>query len=234
VIYDIPSESITATNITGNSTMAQFDSTGQHLVVSQHNSYVVLASVNDFSIGKRLESGWVHSCSPYSPFTAVFQQPNPRQKQVGFKLIHLESQKAYPLPVHNKNRRLDDITSQWSLDGRYIFYLDIALDGNSRLTQIIRVWDVNENREKAKVHDVICLGPGPTSNLMLMASTEEADQGNVRLYDIESDSLSSVGNISLKSIHGWRDRIIYVATEDGTERIYVADVVDTATSTNNN
>ena len=66
--------------------MAQFDFTGKNLVVSQRNGYVALASIEDFSIGKPLQSGWAHSCSPYSPYVAIFQTPNPRQNKVGFKL----------------------------------------------------------------------------------------------------------------------------------------------------
>ncbi len=234
VIYDIPSNKLTTTNITGHSTMAQFDSTGEKLVVSQHNSYVAVASIDDYSISKPLESGWVHSCNPYSPFSAVFQQPNPRQKQLGFKLLNLDSKKAVQLPVYEKNRKLDDVTSQWSLDGRYLFYVDVDLDSNRQPTLMIRVWDIKEAQEKAAVHNVICLGPGPTSNLMLMASTEEAYRGSIKLYDIESESLSAVGDISIKAVHAWGDNIIYVSTENGTESIYVADIIDVASNDNVN
>ena len=224
VIYDIARNALTKTNIAGRSTMAQFSSTGEHLVVSQHNSYVALATLDDFALGQPLESGWVHSCSPRSPIAAIFQQPNRSEMQVGFKLLNLDSKEVTQLPVHAKNSRLDDVTSQWSLDGRYIFYLDY--EGGGRLIPVIRVWDTQEDQEKAAVENVICLGPGPTSRLMLMASADQADRGCVRAYDIVSESLSSVGDSSMKAVHAWRDRIIYVATENGTESLYVAEIID--------
>jgi hypothetical protein len=125
VIYNIPSNKLTATNITGNAAMAQFDRTGKRLLVSQHNSYIAMASLDDYSIGKPLESGWVHSCSPYSPYATVFQPPDPLRRRIGFKLFNLELQTALELPVHEKNRALDDVTDQWSSDGKYLFYMDV-------------------------------------------------------------------------------------------------------------
>ncbi len=228
VIYNIPSSKLTATNITGNEAMAQFDCTGKRLLVSRHNSYVAMASLDDYSIGKPLESGWVHSCSPYSPYATVFQPPDPLRRRIGFKLFNLELQTALELPVHEGNRALDDVIDQWSSDGKYLFYVDVQPREGGGQRLVNRVWDLDEKREKALVHNVICLGPGPASNLMLMASTEEADQGSVRVYDIRSGSLSGVGDKSMKAIHAWGGRILYVATENGTESIYVADVVDNA------
>jgi hypothetical protein len=54
------------------------------------------------------------------------------------------------------------------------------------------------------------------------------------VYGIGSDSLSPLGDTSIKAVHAWRDRIIYVATEYGTKSIYVADLVDTTMSNNIN
>lgn len=226
VVYDIASKTLTRTNITGNSSMAQFDSTGKFLVVSQHNSYVALASIEDFSIEKPLQSGWVHSCSPHSPYIAIFQQPNPRHEHTGFRLLNLETKESSPLPVHEENRKLDDVTSHWNLDGRYLFYFDIALDGNNQLVPVVRVWDIKEKQEKAIVRNVACLGPGPTSDQMLMISTEGANRGNLRLYEIDSGTLSQVGDESAKGIHAWRNQIMYVAAMNGTENIYVANIMD--------
>jgi len=225
VIYDIPSKTIRRSPISGNATMAQFAYTGKGLLVSQHNSFVARASVTDFSMGKPLASGWIHSCNSYLPFAAVFQQPNPRRPNAAFALLNLESGESTPLPMHEENSGLDDVTSHWSLDGRYLFYLDVAGDGNDQLRPVIRVWNSKENREKALVHGVMCLGPGPTADLMLMTSTEETDRGSVRVYSIASGSLSSLETQAIRAIHAYRNRIAYAATLDGTERIYVAELV---------
>lgn len=178
VIFDIPSKKLTKTGITGNSAMAQFDSTGERLVVSIDNSRVYLASLKDFTLGAQISSGWVHSCSPYSPYTAIYLPP---ENQVRFKLMNLDTKVTFDLPVHNRNSGLDDRTSQWSSDGSYMFYMDMKDDSSGNPKVVTRVWDVKSNKEKAIIPDALCLGPGPSNNLMIMISTDNnSSDSNLR------------------------------------------------------
>ena len=75
-IFDIVSEKLIKTGINGHLTMAQFDSSGNNLVLSLNDRTVSIASLNDFKPGKTIVSGWVHSCSPKTPFAVVFVPPD--------------------------------------------------------------------------------------------------------------------------------------------------------------
>ena len=224
VFFDITSKTLTNTGIKSNSSMAQYDFTGNRLVIS-NNNVVFLTSLNDFNPGKAVMSGWVHSCSPQSPFAAIFVPPNPSRNQTEFKLLNLDTSDISDLPVHNNNKRLDDITSQWSSDGSYLFYLDVKDDSSDSLEVVTRVWDINTNKEKAIIPNTLCLGPGPANNLMIMISTENNSSGsNLYSYDLKTGGLSTIGDGSIKGIHAWKNRIVYSKTENGVGTICTADL----------
>lgn len=236
-IFDIPSKKLINTGITGHFVMGQFDFSGNNLVLSLDNSFVTIASIKDFKPGKSIMSGWIHSCSPKTPYAAVFVPPSRNMSPEEFKrskpqaefwLLNLKTNESFILPTYSDNSQLDDITSHWSSDGSFLFYFDVKENNEGKQEAIARVWDVNSNTEKAVVPNVKCLGPGPADNLMIMVSTEKNISGsNLRLYDIKTDQLSSFGEGEIKGIHAWKNRIAYVETIDGvTGRLYVADITE--------
>lgn len=205
--------------------MGQFDCTGKRLLVSKNNSYVAFASMDNPTLGKPVASGWVHSCSPYSPYATVFVPPNPARKQSGFTLLNLNDSKTSQLPIHERNGRLEDVTSHWNLDGRYVFYMDVAPRGQRSFDLITRVWDVTANTEKATIQNAICIGPGPASHLMVMTSMQGDLESRILIYDLNSGKLSQAGPSSAKPIHAWNNRLLYVAPDkEGKESIYIADI----------
>ena len=246
-IFDIASKNLIKTGINGHLTMAQFDFSGNNLVLSPNEGTVSIASLDDFKSGKTIMSGWVHSCSPKTPFAAVFVPPSRPMSieslpmsieelrnlrntmpKAEFKLLNLKTNESFILPTHSDNSQLDDITSHWSSDGLYIFYMDLKDDSLGSPGIVTRVWDVNSNKEKATIAEALCLGPGPADNLMIMISTDNNSSGsNLRLYDIKTDTLSPIGTGSIKGVHAWSNRILYVETmEEGIGKLYVADIVE--------
>lgn len=225
VIYDIPSAKLISPDISGPSAMGQFDSTGKRLLVSQGHGHVALVSLDDPNATTRVASGWTHSCSPYSPYATVFGSPDPGQRRGGLILVNLKGSSTFQLPVHERNGRLDDVASQWNLDGRYVFYIDVVQKGRTRFDQITRVWDVTTKTEKATIPDAFCIGPGPASHLMVMTSTEGELANRILIYDLNSGELSPAGPSSAKPIHAWNTRILYAAPDkEGKESIFIADM----------
>ena len=243
-IFDIASKEKINIGINGHLTMGQFDYSGNNLVLSLNENNIAIASLDDFRPGKLIMSGWVHSCSPKTPYAAVFVPPSrpistenrqmsieelrnliKERPKAEFKLLNLETKQSFILPTYSDNSQLDDITSHWSLDGSFLFYFDVKANDEGKQEPVARVWDVNSNAEKAVIPNVMCLGPGPKDNLMIMVSTEDNISGsNLRLYDIKTGELTSFGDGEIKGIHAWKNRIAYVKTENGAGTIYVADL----------
>ncbi len=224
-IFDIPSQTLISTGITGQFVMGQFDYTDKQLVISINDSLVKITDINDFKPGESISSGWIHSCSPKSPYAVIFVRPRSSSGGPGLELLNLKTNTKTELPVHPRNSGIDDITSHWSSDGSYVFYIDVKENDTGNLEGFTRVWDVTSNKEKAVIPNVKCLGPGPADNLMIMVSTENNISGsNLRLYDIKTGGLSSFGDGEIKGIYAWKNRIAYVKTENGAGTIYVADL----------
>ncbi len=224
-IFDLQSQKLINTGITGQFVMGQFDYTDKKLVLTINNSLTKIADINDFKPGESIASGWIHSCSPMTPYAVIFIGPRQNREGAGLELLNLKTNTKTELPVHIQNRSLDDIQSQWSSDGLYMFYFDVKVNNEGKQEPIARVWDVISNTEKAIIPNVMCLGPGPADNLMIMISTEGSISGsNLRLYDIKSGELTSFGDGEIKGIHAWKNRIAYVKTENGAGIVYVADL----------
>ena len=247
-IYDTIAKKLINTGINGHLTMAQFDSSGNNLVLSLNENNVATASLNDFKPGKVIMSGWVHSCSPKTPYAAIFVPPSRpvriesrpmsieelrnlrnEKPKAEFMLLNLETNESFLLPAYSDNSQLDDITSHWSSDGSFLFYFDVKVNNEGKKEPIVRVWEVISNTEKAVIPNVMCLGPGPADNLMVMISIEENISGsNLRLYDIKTGELTSFGDGELKGIHAWKNRIAYVETVNGEiGKFYIADIAVT-------
>ncbi len=225
VIYDVAAAKLTSPGISGPSVMGQFDSTGKRLLVSKGHGQVSLVSLDDPNTAVSLVSGWTHSCSPYSSYATVFGPPNPGERRGGLTLLNLKDNSTFQLPVHERNGRLDDVTSQWNLDGRYVLYIDVVQKGRTRFDQLTRVWDVTTKTEKATIPDAFCIGPGPASHLMVMMSTEGDLANRILIYDLNTGKLTPAGPPSAEPIHAWNKRILYAAPgKDGKKSIFIADM----------
>lgn len=223
MLLDIPSKTLTATGIKDPSVMAQFDSSGKQLVVRSSGARVCLAPLDRLTLGDPILSGWVHSCSPYSPYAAIFTMDRQR-RQTGLSILNLQTKEALPAPVHPDNSILDDVTSQWTSDGRYVCYVDLADRDGGRPFDVTRIWDVESNQEVTPVPGLRPLGPGPADHLMVMVATRGQSRGKTLVYDLKTGAISPLGSPSMKTVHAWRDHIVYVGPAD---RVYIAQITVT-------
>ena len=225
VIYDIPSGKLTPTGIVGPATQGQFDNTGKRLLVSQQDSAVSLVSLDKPVLGKPITSGWVHSCSPFSPYATIFVPSSAQQETIAFRLLSLNDGKTVDLPVDRRNNRLDGVAAEWSLDGRYACYFDLVEDPNKLIGPGTRIWDVETNAAKATIREALCIGPGPAANLMVMSSATPGSKSPMMVCDLATGALAPLGPATAKPVHAWGKRIAYIATSGGQENLYVADLM---------
>jgi len=226
MLLDIPSKRLTATGIKGPSVMAQFDSSAKQLVVRHSGERVCLAPLDRLTLGDTILSGWVHSCSPYSPYAAVFTMDRQR-RQTGLSILNLRTKEAQSVPVHPDNSILDDVTSQWTSDGRYVCYVDLQDHDGGRRFDVTRVWDVESNQEVTPVPGVRPIGPGPADHLIVMMATRGQSRGKTLVYDLKTGAISPLGPPSMKTVHAWKNHIVYVAPEGQEDRVYIAEITMT-------
>ncbi len=225
MIYDMASGQLTPTGIAGSATQGQFDSTGKRLVVSQGDDAVSLVSLDKPVLGKPIAKGWLHSCSSSSPYASIFVPPSSRDANDMLRLLNLNDNKTVVLPVDRRNKRMENAAVEWSLDGRFACYFDLVEDPNKLANPGTRVWDTQASAVKTAVSDVICLGPGPAANLMIMSSTAPDAKAPILVCDVSTGTLSPIGSGAARGVHAWAKRIAYVATDNGQENLYVADLV---------
>ena len=229
VIYNITHKTVQKTGLLGPASIAifrgmmQFDHTGQRLIVSHHPLQICYASLPDAKLEPPSEHGMLHDASPAGPYIAIFGCPPKGMKGVGFRLIHIETGEATALPLHNDSRFLDDSSSVWSLDGRYIAYRDLKKHGKGHIT---RIWNIDEKKETAALADRICLGPGPTHRTMIIKSSQRIYTKSFELYDLKTQSSSTITTPSIELIHAWRSRVLYINKEKEGNTLYIADVND--------
>jgi hypothetical protein len=225
VIYDIASGKLAPSGIAGPATQGQFDNTGKRLLVSQRDEAVSLVSLDKPTLGNPIAKGWVHSCSPSSPYATILVPSSSQEAGDTLQLLNLNDNKTVSLPMNRRNRRIENTTAEWSLDGRFACYFDLVEDPNKLVGPGTRIWDVQANAMKAAVQDVLCIGPGPAPNLMVMSSTSPDAKSPMMIYDLSNGTLSPVGSATATGVHAWAKRIAYVVTENGQQSLCVADLM---------
>jgi hypothetical protein len=225
VIFDIPSGKLTPTGISGPATLGQFDNGGKRLVVSQKDDAVSVVSLDKPNLGNPVTKGWVHSCSPFSAYAAVLGSSDSQGAGDALRLLSLSDNKTANLPVDRRNRRLADRAVEWSLDGRFACYFDLVEDPNKLIGPGTRIWDTKTGEMKAAVQGALCIGSGPTANLMIMSAPSSDAASPMMVYDLSDGSLRPMGPTAAKGVHAWAKRIVYIATDNGRQDLCVADLM---------
>jgi len=244
VLYDLKKKKFITTGLNARNQVGRFDNTGKHLYMnSGRGGGVVKVALSNFDKSESTSlPGWVHSPCMYSEYSTVFVvrplppasgQPaaggrarRPRRHKAGLDIWNLvKDKKIAELPVHQDNSVLDDIAAQWTLDGRYVYYLDyIGQIGSKDKSTVTRVWDVEANEEKPVIADAVSAGPGPAKNTMVLARLEGRKIGGMLLHNAKDNRIVSFGPPEARVIHAWGKRIVYVLPDNGTETVYVADI----------
>ena len=136
------------------------------------------------------------------------------------------------LPLHQRNRNLDDWETQWTAGGRYLYYHDVrevmveTPEGPRQRTRpVARIWDRTTNKPAGRVLDAIPVGPGPTATTMVLARRTDAGFGGFLLHDAKSGKEYPLGDSSMKLVHAWGPKVLYVKrSSEGTETLYLAEI----------
>lgn len=229
VLYDLKENKLLPTELYGNNQFGRFDHTGKWLFMQRGNAK---ASSCDFTMQPISLPGWIHSPSMYSEYTTIFvssrlpaQEGERRPRRVsGLQIWSLTTNtKLAELPVHPDNDQLDDVESEWTSDGRYVYYLDIRGERDDR-TLLARIWDVEANEEKPVIENALSVGPGPGKSTMVMVRVKDHKVDGMFLHCADENREIPFGTPDMKLIHAWGNKIIYVQPDNGIETVYAADI----------
>ncbi len=231
ILFDIADGKVSATGIKGRFAFARFDRTGRRLIGVQDSEVFVatLPSLErtrlDLSLGGRRTLP--NSACPTADVICLYQVrgvPGERRGTQAIALYDFEArEKIADLPTHEENSQLDDLETQWTPDGRYVCYYDLA-DGLQGRIRGTRVWDRVVGKEKAFVEDAAPIGPGPAGSYIFLVRTRTGDHRPI-LYDASTGRSWELGDASMRLLHGTGRKIAYVKTApDGKRTVCVAEI----------
>jgi hypothetical protein len=136
------------------------------------------------------------------------------------------------IPTHPRNGELDDWETQWTANGRYLYYVDVdevPAEGEAdhpTYRSVTRIWDRQAGKLAGMVSDVMPVGPGP-GQLMVLAKRNQNGSGGFLLHDAASGKEYPLGDASKKLIHAYGGKVIYAqeSADSEVEDVFVADIV---------
>jgi len=232
VLYDLKNMKEISMDSRVMAEFAMFDYTGQRLIAKTRGP-LTLVNLSGVVLFKIPSGGWIHSTSPFSKYATVFVPPMRGIRQVSrFELWDMDEKMILvELPMHQQNRSLDDVTAQWTLNGQYVYYIDLVErpgeNGRRNMRNVTRIWDTKTNKEKTCLDDVAPIGPGPVVDSMFMTQVRGrniSEMPGLLLHRVGNDELLQFGPTNARFVHGWGMKVVYVVPKDGKNVVFIANV----------
>lgn len=229
VIFDITKGVVTPTGIKGRFPLARFGRAGQKLIgVADRGLFIAtLPALKQTKLTLPWPRAYPNSFCPAADVVCLYgvvPAPDRRSARQVIALYDLKTKTVIrDLPTHEKNSKLDDLETQWTPDGRYVCYYDLA-DGPETTIRGTRIWDRVAGNEKAFVIGTAPIGQGPEETFMVLVRTPGKDQRPI-LYDVATARSWDLGDTSMRVIHAAAGKLAYVrALPDGGKAVCVADI----------
>lgn len=188
-------------------------------------------------------AGYIQSICPVGRAVVFFvppsrrprTQPRPDKAEARTSRLVLWDLKADKLlaeiPKHRRNRVLDDIETQWTADGRYLYYSDIEeIPGKGdrpTYSRVARIWDKKTGKPAAAIKDAVPVGPGPGPSMMILSKRTAGGPGGFSLHDAATGKEHILAAAPKKLIHACGGKVIYAEKlpDSDSEAVFVADIV---------
>jgi len=199
-IYDVATGKVRKLDMTDSIVFPGFDATGTKIVAllmsrdgGDMKGQLVVTPVDKPKLRVLSTWGLPHPMGPKSNLLPLMLPPDrtttaasrPSAPEPRFVLLDIQTDKIVTdLPVHKRNSKLDDVVSQWTTDGRYLYYIDAKIEGDGdggRRRYAAHIYDVKKRADAGFVDGMIAIGPGPGPTTMVMAGRDSAP--SVGLHD---------------------------------------------------
>jgi len=231
ILFDIADDKVSPTGIKGRFAFGRFGRSGKRLIGVQ-DSEVFVATLPALERTRLILPDGAGRAFPNSvcPTADVFclyevrGVPGERRGRQAIALYDFEArEKIADLPTHEENSQLDDLETQWTRDGRYICYYDLA-DGPQGRIRGTRVWDCVAGKVKTFLEGTAPMGPGAADSHILLVRTRKGDHRPI-LHDASTGRSWELGDASIRLLHGAGGKVAYIKTgPDDKKTVCVAEI----------
>ena len=238
VLFDTASGRLTPTGIEDPRVIAKFDRHGNGLIGMRGRWNLFTASLPEAKPKPLPAKGMLHSVCPTADVVCLWAPPGLGARVAGRRpdaepspqrlfLYDLQAKREVAdLPVHPRNASLDDLESQWTQDGRYLYYADLDNEVWARSADkrgggpVVRIWDRTAGKATYLDVEAVAVGPGPTPTTMVLANRHS---GGLILHDAASGGQVALGDDSMRVLHAAGGRVVYARqTPEGAYEVRTA------------
>jgi len=230
LIYQTVSQGVERTSIEDKRfVFGRFDAKGENLILTKGEGLdVFTASLPQCQLARLNTSGVIHSVCPSASVICLFRPKQRRRKGSQALVLYdiAEAKQISELPLDERNGVIDDIESQWTQNGRYLYYCDRAQspkDG-SKAEWGVCVWDRLQARAACVVKAARPVGRGPTPAAMVLSS-KQGTRTVMLVHDAETGDLWQLGQTGLSPQHACGRYVAYIrGGPAGEEAAYSAEI----------
>jgi len=232
MIYDLATDKTTRIGPEAMLVMASFNRTGKGLVLATMNMRTHLCDLYTTPMDKVKLRKLDLQCVPriICPTADILALRLPASmvngKWVKYRigLCDLDTGKlAAELPPLSRGNGIDDYGPQWTADGRYFYYVVRDRHFGKRTIETprekkeSRIWDQTKARSLPTIHNMLPVGPGPTSTTMVLTPYPKRDK--VMIHDAAEGKTWTVAGENLRPVCSEGEYILYVKTDKQGKKI---------------
>ena len=217
--------------------LPQFDRTGRRLIImtaERTSGQLFRLSLDDWQLEKLSIWGMPMPPSPTEDLLPLFFRDRD-EGRLKFAVYDVQADKELTsLPVHASNTLLDEIPSQWSPDGQYLYYTDLAdpPGGKGPSKMVTRIWDRDAGKSAGPlsgmldaVEEAFPVGPGPTPTTMVLAQmVREKLPPALVLHDAATGKTWKLADAPVRVFCAGGGKVVYSRSTEG--RMYTTFVAD--------
>lgn len=234
VVYDIASGGVRKLGISGQAVVPMFDRTGNVVVGCWNKRWPrgKMFVLNTQGEGNRELNapGIPLALNPTRELAVVYTLPSRRSSRTAKKkpvcsIYDLQRDRLVArLPVSLGNTKLDDISPQWTRDGRYLYYIDVHVREQSPQL-VTRIWETTTGKQAGVIEEAYPVGPGPGNTMVLASWDEQVNTAKGLVHDPGSGETSAIRDVTGMVIYAGGGKVLFARKAIGrTHIVYLAEI----------
>ncbi len=240
VLLDLAENKAVDTKITGKTVLPMFDRAGKNILLMQttqddkgQKGLFLTLPVDTLKPAELGAWACLGAVCPTADIVVLFTMgqgadsthPTPTLSLMDYS----KGKTVKTLYVHTRNNRLPDLRPQWTADGRYLYFVDVAEDkvkGESSLQTGTRIYDAKADKEVAMLADTIPVGPGPGGSSMILANlSREQESPRILLSHAPTAKVWPVEKADARAVSATGKHLVYIkGVDDDNDAYFMAQI----------